>query len=131
MGIAWVRFCRGRACELHLRHYVRQALAQDLVLLLRRLLVGRSLGDLLGEFGAHDKDEPVLDEDEVAPLCNGWFARRRECQLIREHGASGEQGVAEESTVDKVGGERRALNAGIRSEEHTSELQSPCNLVCR
>src|ERR1017187_462092 len=35
MGIAWVRFCRGRACELHLRHYVRQALAQDLVLLLR------------------------------------------------------------------------------------------------
>src|SRR2546426_2369463 len=26
--------------------------------------------------------------------------------------------------------ERRAL-AGLRSEEHTSELQSPCNLVCR
>src|ERR1022692_3551371 len=23
------------------------------------------------------------------------------------------------------------VNAGIRSEEHTSELQSPCNLVCR
>src|SRR5256885_13126518 len=22
-------------------------------------------------------------------------------------------------------------NAGMRSEEHTSELQSPCNLVCR
>src|SRR5256885_12278974 len=27
------------------------------------------------------------------------------------------------------GAPRRALNA--RSEEHTSELQSPCNLVCR
>src|SRR2546426_7510288 len=27
-------------------------------------------------------------------------------------------------------GERRA-RAGPRSEEHTSELQSPCNLVCR
>src|SRR5256885_15376306 len=24
-----------------------------------------------------------------------------------------------------------ARRAGIRSEEHTSELQSPCNLVCR
>src|SRR5256885_11727847 len=25
----------------------------------------------------------------------------------------------------------RPLRAGLRSEEHTSELQSPCNLVCR
>src|SRR5256885_13112879 len=28
-------------------------------------------------------------------------------------------------------GVRRALTARHRSEEHTSELQSPCNLVCR
>src|SRR2546426_7313247 len=27
--------------------------------------------------------------------------------------------------------ERRELDADHRSEEHTSELQSPCNLVCR
>src|SRR5256885_7240579 len=26
---------------------------------------------------------------------------------------------------------RKDLNACFRSEEHTSELQSPCNLVCR
>src|SRR2546426_9003859 len=26
---------------------------------------------------------------------------------------------------------RRAARGGSRSEEHTSELQSPCNLVCR
>src|ERR1039457_1143292 len=25
----------------------------------------------------------------------------------------------------------KALSAPLRSEEHTSELQSPCNLVCR
>src|SRR5256885_12106801 len=25
----------------------------------------------------------------------------------------------------------RAAHRGLRSEEHTSELQSPCNLVCR
>src|SRR5256885_6529530 len=26
---------------------------------------------------------------------------------------------------------QQCLDAGARSEEHTSELQSPCNLVCR
>src|SRR5256885_6861474 len=29
------------------------------------------------------------------------------------------------------GGERGRLHLAKRSEEHTSELQSPCNLVCR
>src|SRR5688500_20336710 len=28
-------------------------------------------------------------------------------------------------------GEIHSIEAGARSEEHTSELQSPCNLVCR
>src|SRR5256885_4861608 len=28
-------------------------------------------------------------------------------------------------------GDRRRLGRSARSEEHTSELQSPCNLVCR
>src|SRR5256885_8275667 len=27
--------------------------------------------------------------------------------------------------------DRRASSGAVRSEEHTSELQSPCNLVCR
>src|SRR5256885_11033258 len=31
----------------------------------------------------------------------------------------------------RVGGETAARLADQRSEEHTSELQSPCNLVCR
>src|SRR5256885_8406976 len=29
------------------------------------------------------------------------------------------------------GAHQRDLVGGVRSEEHTSELQSPCNLVCR
>src|SRR2546426_8405279 len=29
------------------------------------------------------------------------------------------------------GSRARSLAASVRSEEHTSELQSPCNLVCR
>src|SRR5256885_10966384 len=37
--------------------------------------------------------------------------------------------------VRRAAGDRRSLlytaRASVRSEEHTSELQSPCNLVCR
>src|SRR5256885_6466400 len=30
-----------------------------------------------------------------------------------------------------IAGAKRSRNSHLRSEEHTSELQSPCNLVCR
>src|SRR5256885_4518321 len=33
--------------------------------------------------------------------------------------------------VGAIGTLRAGLRVGARSEEHTSELQSPCNLVCR
>src|SRR5256885_11687309 len=33
--------------------------------------------------------------------------------------------------IESTAGERRAEDVSARSEEHTSELQSPCNLVCR
>src|SRR5256885_12030274 len=34
-------------------------------------------------------------------------------------------------TADEEGGTANGVNWLLRSEEHTSELQSPCNLVCR
>src|SRR2546426_4921538 len=37
----------------------------------------------------------------------------------------------QEQTIFTAVAEARAKLAGARSEEHTSELQSPCNLVCR
>src|SRR5688500_20011166 len=46
-------------------------------------------------------------------------------------------GVARREAPAEVGGQpdrrvtRRPRRCGDRSEEHTSELQSPCNLVCR
>src|SRR2546426_4638839 len=45
----------------------------------------------------------------------------------------GERGLhQEQATGDRDGHGRRAGEALLeRSEEHTSELQSPCNLVCR
>src|ERR1039457_5109883 len=35
------------------------------------------------------------------------------------------------TAVHNVVGSATAFEAAVRSEEHTSELQSPCNLVCR
>src|SRR5256885_13095037 len=42
-------------------------------------------------------------------------------------------GTSEKDVVDKLSMLNPGLNSGgaMRSEEHTSELQSPCNLVCR
>src|SRR5256885_2995545 len=34
-------------------------------------------------------------------------------------------------TCSEIGTRARAISRAQRSEEHTSELQSPCNLVCR
>src|SRR5256885_6978566 len=57
------------------------------------------------------------------------FRSGRQCRDLavgrRQHDDIG-RALAE---IDRVGagGDR----AGLRSEEHTSELQSPCNLVCR
>src|SRR5205807_9074234 len=54
--------------------------------------------------------------DQRPPLRRGQFFQRDSAQGFRQ--GEGECGVD--------GGD-----AGRRSEEHTSELQSPCNLVCR
>src|SRR5256885_6121326 len=45
--------------------------------------------------------------------CRSWRAKRR--RKLRRRGGGGKKAVKKEG----------------RSEEHTSELQSPCNLVCR
>src|SRR2546426_4628470 len=39
--------------------------------------------------------------------------------------------LAEDGDPRLVVGKHEGLVAAMRSEEHTSELQSPCNLVCR
>src|SRR5256885_8694143 len=42
-----------------------------------------------------------------------------------------DEGVAREQRELLVLERTQVLRADLRSEEHTSELQSPCNLVCR
>src|SRR5256885_7662827 len=53
-------------------------------------------------------------------------------------GARVSQLISEQFIVDRVRNDRdrqyvplREMSCDTRSEEHTSELQSPCNLVCR
>src|SRR5256885_7502564 len=72
----------------------------------------------------------ALAGTRVAPL------RQPELQLalIRSHAAGVGPPVDEEGVRAAMLLRARTLAmglSGVRSEEHTSELQSPCNLVCR
>src|SRR2546426_4730592 len=53
----------------------------------------------------------------------GWFIRAS----LRRLRTSCNGAIASAATDDHA----RPNKAGARSEEHTSELQSPCNIVCR
>src|SRR2546426_5103253 len=74
--------------------------------------------------------EPAVDEDGHAGRHGS-----RELEIVRDHDGS----VAyprlhfRDEIGDEVGIGRVEARRGliVRSEEHTSELQSPCNLVCR
>src|SRR2546426_8874421 len=50
------------------------------------------------------------------------------CRCRRRRTAAGARGIRDPCTCPTG---RGARGCGRRSEEHTSELQSPCNLVCR
>src|SRR5256885_17081345 len=56
------------------------------------------------------------------------FARAPNSPLVGREAALAALGSALRASVEAS--ELRALTV-VRSEEHTSELQSPCNLVCR
>src|SRR2546426_2202178 len=56
--------------------------------------------------------------------------RRRRCDGRRGGGAAG-AGVDRRAEGRAEPEDRVRCSPGSRSEEHTSELQSPCNLVCR
>src|SRR5256885_12663859 len=51
--------------------------------------------------------------------------------LFRSGGGDEARVVDEAATSIGLEDERALAGDGVRSEEHTSELQSPCNLVCR
>src|SRR5256885_4656467 len=51
--------------------------------------------------------------------------------LLVQAELDGELGAAEAATLAAHRAQCPICEAAARSEEHTSELQSPCNLVCR
>src|SRR5688500_19889979 len=80
----------------------------------------------------------VLFERSLAPRALHSFPTRRSSDLRAVHDSaegkalSGEDAMLLSTTYDEFVHQGALLSAGQkRSEEHTSELQSPCNLVCR
>src|ERR1039457_5841488 len=80
---------------------------------------------------------------EAAPRTNQFIrvfrrSRKQLERVLRWPGQEGRRVPADPGLVAcaEIGGERigalapRHVENGLRSEEHTSELQSPCNLVC-
>src|SRR5256885_10370345 len=61
----------------------------------------------------------TLSLHDALPICDG-FRPAAERDRVRRG-----------TTCGRCGGDRVAGARRRRSEEHTSELQSPCNLVCR
>src|SRR2546426_8558993 len=57
---------------------------------------------------------------------DGSLVERRDLAHLDEHRLRGAFGIDL-----KLSRRRAGRNLALRSEEHTSELQSPCNLVCR
>src|SRR5205807_10397306 len=83
--------------------------------------LGRRLAELLVRFGANVQPGQVV-------LANGDIADH---ELLREVTAECYRAGARHVEVGYVDPYLQRSRVLHRSEEHTSELQSPCNLVCR
>ena len=63
----------------------------------------------------------TLSLHDALPICCRGAEPRGSAQVLTP--------VIETGSLQRAGAPKR--RPGFRSEEHTSELQSPCNLVCR
>src|SRR2546426_8194933 len=85
----------------------------------------------------------LTNGDEIAPVSPGDRLGGRKLQVLEvavgavldyaeiEVRASGQAGAADQADALALLDALPTANQHARSEEHTSELQSPCNLVCR
>src|SRR2546426_6772431 len=65
----------------------------------------------------------TLSLHDALPISSGWRLPAQDPEALAQHLAD----LAQFDRPDLV----HRLEFAQRSEEHTSELQSPCNLVCR
>src|SRR5256885_8293178 len=61
------------------------------------------------------------------PICRVTLCQSRTALAM----GGGPRPAALADWMDRICGRQAWAKAQVRSEEHTSELQSPCNLVCR
>src|SRR5205807_4310309 len=80
---------------------------------------------LIGDDAARDPEEPPIVAAHESLKRSGVLAAcpLDQQQIRKVHRLQRLVGAALAACAARVG--------GVRSEEHTSELQSPCNLVCR
>src|SRR5256885_12931971 len=81
-------------------------------------------GGTPGDFMPMPAQDTLLAHDIARAMMDGF---NRHYRLFRAESARAKHRF---ETADWLG-QQRAQRERIRSEEHTSELQSPCNLVCR
>src|SRR5205807_10635951 len=81
-----------------------------------------SLHDALPIYGAVLQDHAHLV---------GLLVRRGGGHVAGRHGLGADERAARAGRAGTVGDQLDESGGAARSEEHTSELQSPCNLVCR
>src|SRR3989454_6438344 len=79
--------------------------------------IGRLVFRAIAEQGLLGKDVQVVAVGDIVPADNLAYLLKYDSTQGRFHG----QISSKKSAPDRL----------ERSEEHTSELQSPCNLVCR
>src|SRR5205807_2871377 len=97
--------------------------------------VGRGARVGRGTAPGRSPDHPVTADPERRADRAAHFARMHEADRRSTHHAS----FTSRSSVEidpahpeaSLGAEHNPEPISYRSEEHTSELQSPCNLVCR
>src|SRR2546426_9391655 len=69
------------------------------------------------------------EDDDLGALAVDLLERGM--RRARDAAVQVDVGEAGDAEAVERGGEPRDRDVVVRSEEHTSELQSPCNLVCR
>src|SRR2546426_4131469 len=70
----------------------------------------------------------LMPDDDRLTLC---VSTQVGCGFECRFCLTGVMGFARNLSASEIVGQVLAANRLLRSEEHTSELQSPCNLVCR
>src|SRR5256885_12790883 len=87
------------------------------------IATGKSLvGRMFAELGVHTIDADEIAHDLMRP------GEKVYDEVVRRFGP---EILNADKTVDRARLAELAFDQKRRSEEHTSELQSPCNLVCR